>query len=213
MLGAMLGVAAMAVTIGSMETDSAAFALAYGLVRLDLVALYLLSRRRVPEARDLAGRFALGFAIASAIWLASIAVPPPGRYWMWAAAMSIGVVLTPLLSTRTLARTPVSATHVPERFGLFMIIVLGEAVLAVVVGTGDTEWQPTAVAVAICGFVCAAALWWSYFDLASRAASAGLLRSIRSARTRCARFCGHEVRSPWSFSGSPRSVGVCPRSS
>jgi low temperature requirement protein LtrA len=199
MLGAMLGVAAMAVTIGSIESDSAAFALAYGLVRIDLVALYLLARHRVPEARELAGRFALGFGIAGIIWLASVMVAPPGRYWMWAAAMSIGVVLTPLLSTRSLARTPVSTTHVPERFGLFMIIVLGESVLAVVVGTSDTDWKASAVAVAIGGFVCAAALWWSYFDFASQTAGAGLLRSVRS---------GALARNIYSWGHFPIAVGL-----
>jgi hypothetical protein len=45
--------------------SSCAFALAYGLVRLDLVALYLLAAHRVPEARALAGRFAFGFALAA----------------------------------------------------------------------------------------------------------------------------------------------------
>lgn len=199
MLAAMLGVAAMAVTLGAMETGSAAFALAYGLVRLDLVALYLLARRRVPEARDLAGRFATGFAVAGAIWLASAAVPPPGRYWMWAVAMSIGVVLTPLLSTRALARTPVSTTHAPERFGLFMIIVLGESVLAVVVGTADTDWQPAAVLAAVGAFVCGAALWWNYFDFASRAARGGLARSVRS---------GALARNIYSWGHFPIAVGL-----
>jgi low temperature requirement protein LtrA len=118
---------------------------------------------------------------------------------MWGAAMCIGVVLTPLLSTRSLAQTPVSATHVPERFGLFMIIVLGESVLAVVAGTAGTDWQPMAVLVAVGGFACGAALWWSYFDFASRVARGGLLRSIRS---------GTLARNIYSWGHFPIAVGL-----
>lgn len=199
MMGAMLGVAALAVVLGSFDGHSAAFALAFGSVRMLLVAMYVLARGRVPQARELSTAFATGFGVAAVIWLASIAVPTPGRYVMWAVGMSIGVILTPLLSTGPLSRTPVSTSHVPERFGLFMIIVLGESVLAVVIGTAHTHWNPAAVVVAVAAFVCAACLWCSYFDFASRAVETGLLKSVRS---------GTLARNVYSWGHFPIAVGL-----
>ncbi len=199
MMGAMLGVAAMAVVLGSFDGHSAAFALAFGSVRMLLVAMYVLARGRVPEARELSTAFATGFGIAAVIWLASVAVPTPERYVMWALGMSIGVILTPLLSTGRLSRTPVSTSHVPERFGLFMIIVLGESVLAVVVGTAHTHWNSAAVVVAVSAFVAAASLWCSYFDFASRAVETGLLQSVRS---------GTLARNVYSWGHFPIAVGL-----
>ena len=62
---------------------------------------------------------------------------------------------------------PLHMEHLPERFGLFVILVLGEVVAGVVIGVHDAAWAGVSVVVAAVGFVVAAALWWSYFDVAS----------------------------------------------
>jgi hypothetical protein len=54
--------------------------------------------------------------------------------------------------------------HIPERFGLFTIIVLGEALLAVVNGIADTHWHLASSFVAACCFGISASFWWIYFD-------------------------------------------------
>jgi low temperature requirement protein LtrA len=56
--------------------------------------------------------------------------------------------------------------HLPDRFALFVILVLGESVAGIAHGLYAAEWSPSAVPVALLSFVLAAALWWSYFDLA-----------------------------------------------
>jgi low temperature requirement protein LtrA len=61
-------------------------------------------------------------------------------------------------------RAPIHASHIPERFGLFTLIVFGETILAVVIGTGETHWELDSVVTAAAGFVAVAALWWVYFD-------------------------------------------------
>lgn len=42
--------------------------------------------------------------------------------------------------------------------------MLGESVLAVALGTADTDWAPAALLTAVLGFVVAACVWWLYFD-------------------------------------------------
>jgi len=56
------------------------------------------------------------------------------------------------------------ASHLPERYGLFTIIVLGESLVAVVVGISGTDWQLASAVTAAVGFLAAACLWWVYFD-------------------------------------------------
>src|SRR6266540_653206 len=68
------------------------------------------------------------------------------------------------------------ATTVPSAFegsgngfalayaGLLTIIVLGEAVIAVVIGTVDVSWTVLSATSALAGFLAAASIWWIYFE-------------------------------------------------
>jgi low temperature requirement protein LtrA len=96
----------------------------------------------------------------------SLFVPAPARYVLWAVAVAADVA-GPLVATWREDTAPLHMEHMPERFGLFVILVLGELVAAVVTGVHDAGWAAPAVAVGAIGFVIAAALWWSYFDVAS----------------------------------------------
>jgi low temperature requirement protein LtrA len=117
----------------------------------------------LPAARPLLNRYIPAFSLAAALMLASVAVEPPFRYWVWAAALAIDVG-TPLASRARIAQVPIHASHIPERVGLFTIIVLGETVLAVVLGTAAVDWSLESGVVAALGFALGAAFWWLYFD-------------------------------------------------
>jgi len=90
-------------------------------------------------------------------------VEPPYRYWLWAAALAIDLG-APLASAERIRKVPIHGSHIPERVGLFTIIVFGESVLAVVVGTTTVSWGLESGAAAALGFGVAGALWWIYFD-------------------------------------------------
>ncbi len=161
---AMFAVAALATnTPGAIEEGGRAFAISYVFVRLVLLVLYARAIRYVAEARPLAILYFRVFSAGTVVWLVSIAVPPPGRYWLWALAM-VCELATPILAWGRLPGAPIDPRHLPERFGLFTIIVLGEAVLSVVLGVADTAWGVESGLAAAGGFVAAAALWWIYFD-------------------------------------------------
>jgi low temperature requirement protein LtrA len=86
-------------------------------------------------------------------------------FGLWAAAV-LAEALVPLVATRSTAELPLRVEHLPDRFALFVILVLGESVAGVAHGLYDASWTPSAIPVAVLSFVLAAALWWSYFDLA-----------------------------------------------
>ncbi len=52
--------------------------------------------------------------------------------------------------------------------GLFMIIVLGESVIAVVRAVADIEWEGARIAVAFAGLAMAIGIWWIYFEYVDR---------------------------------------------
>jgi len=163
MFTAMLAIAALAIQIPDVaHGDSTGFVLAYVLLRLLMVSLYLRSYRHVPEARSLTGRYAWGYSLGVSVWLLSLAFAPPARYVLWGVALAWEFSM-PTLARRLFAAIPVHTSHVPERFALFTIIVLGETIVVVALGTAGSDWQLSAALVAALGFVVAAAIWWVYF--------------------------------------------------
>jgi low temperature requirement protein LtrA len=176
--------------------SSAGFAAAYGGVRLVLVAQYMRARH-VVEARPLTIRYLLGHGVAALLWLLSAAVPAPGRFWIWGVAFLIDFG-TPWLADRHSTRIPHDAAHLPERFGLFTLILLGEAVVAVMRGMESQEnWPALAAISAIGGMAVLFAVCWWYFDGATVSAA----HPIRSRRDAI-------VFQVWSHAHLPLYLGV-----
>jgi low temperature requirement protein LtrA len=159
--------------------SSAGFAAAYAGVRVVLVAQYFRARH-VPGARPLTTRYVAGHGIAAVFWLISALVPAPERFWIWAVALAIDLG-TPWLAIPHSVHVPPDAAHLPERFGLFTLILLGESIVAVMQGMeSQNDWTPAAATCAFCGMTVSFLIWWWYFD-GARAASEQPIRSRRDA--------------------------------
>jgi low temperature requirement protein LtrA len=166
---AMLAIAALAINIHRVmkgDGGTVGFAAGYVVLRTLLVALYVRARRNVTgEGREMVDRYIPLFSLTTALWLISIACPEPYRVALWAVAIAIDLGGAPL-AWRRLTGSPVAVSHLTERFGIFFIIVLGEAVTGVVAGVSGFEFSAESWAVAGICFVIALVLWWIYFDLA-----------------------------------------------
>ncbi|MBD2678582.1 MULTISPECIES: low temperature requirement protein A [Nostoc] len=160
----MLTAAAMAVNIHhGLGESSPGFALSYALGRTVLVIEYVRAGIHIPSARPLTTRYAIGFAIAALLWLISAFIPIPWRFALW----TLGIIIdfaTPLTGRKFQLGLLPHASHLPERFGLFTIIVLGEAIIAVVNGVSEQKWNTLTVISAVFGLVIAFSWWWVYFD-------------------------------------------------
>jgi low temperature requirement protein LtrA len=191
-------VAVMAVNAtGPLDSrDSAGFAAAYSLMRLVLAGQFLRARC-VQRARALTTRYAASCGVAAALWLTSAFLDAPARFAVWALALTIDIG-TPLVSTRHLVDVPHDAAHLPERFGLFSIILLGESMAAVMTGMGHQEyWSVRAASAALFGIAAVFGLWWSYFD-GVNATAHRLIRSMADAK----RF------QVWSYVHLPLYLGI-----
>jgi low temperature requirement protein LtrA len=150
------------------STSSAGFAAAYAVMRLILVARYLRASRRAGAQR-LAHEYAVGFGAAAVVWLVSSVAPVPWRYGCWALALAIDLGTSRLTARHTLALPP-HAAHLPERFGLFTLILLGEAIVAVMRGIQQQpEWSWPAAMTALSGVALVCGMWWGYFESAAAA--------------------------------------------
>lgn len=143
--------------------SSAGFAAAYAVLRLVLVAQYVRARH-CPGVKALTTRYIVGHGTAAALWLLSALVPAPARYAIWAVALVIDLG-TPWLAIPHHVAVPTHAAHLPERFGLFTLILLGEAVVAVMHGMESQDSWPVAAAVsAFLGMALLFLIWWWYFE-------------------------------------------------
>jgi len=160
----MVAVAVIAVSLSLGEAGSTqAFALGYTAARIILLLLYARAYRHVPGTRALVRGYLVGFGAASAIWLISIFTPEPVRFWLWGLAFAVDLA-TPFAVRKIQAAAPLDRSHLPERFGLFTILVLGESIVAVTLGLSHVAWQTQTTLVGIFGLGAATCLWWINFE-------------------------------------------------
>jgi low temperature requirement protein LtrA len=103
--------------------------------------------------------------------------PLPARGWIWLIAAAIELT-TPTLLRRRLDDLHFDAAHLPERFGLFVIIALGEVLVGVGVQESHVGLGLTALTALVLAFVLTCGLWWTYF----RFAASALEHALREAR-------------------------------
>lgn len=160
----MVAVLVMAASLAHGPSESTTvFAAGYASARLVLLALYWRVYRHVSETRPLVAGYLIGFGAAAVFWLASVFVPDPARFAVWAVALAIDLA-TPWVVRRQQATVPLDESHLPERFGLFVILVLGESLAAVVAGLSHIGWTTPSLIAAVLGVLLATLLWWLYFD-------------------------------------------------
>ena len=185
-LAGMLGMIVLAVTLaGGVDRDGHTFALAYAALFLLLTAMYARVGATEPRAAELCRWYTAGSALGAGLWLVSAVVPAPGRYWLWAVALVANAAISGPIAYARMRSQPAQVSHMPERFGLFTIVVLGETVLSVVAGIGTTDWRAASTVTAVAGFVIGAGIWWVYFggfdeEAISRAIAGGRSTQVRS---------------------------------
>jgi low temperature requirement protein LtrA len=159
----MITIVVVAAALGGQTESTVAFAAGYALARVLLVAMYTRAYRHVRETRVLVRGYLLGFGLAAVVWTAAIFVPETVRFALWAVALTIDLA-TPWVMRREQAKVPLDVSHLPERFGLFTILVLGESIAAVVAGLAHAAWTPAPVVSMVAAIGIATGFWWMYFD-------------------------------------------------
>jgi len=166
------GAGAMAVNISSaFNNNFSGFALSYAFMRLILVIEYVRVFRTIKSsesANPLVKRYIIGFSIAAIIWLISAFVPITEiRFALWVIGLIIDFA-TPISTSKLTSKFSPHISHLPERMGLFTLIVLGESIVGIVNGMTEQIWDVYSVIEASLGLCISFSLWWLYFDSTGR---------------------------------------------
>jgi low temperature requirement protein LtrA len=81
----------------------------------------------------------------------------------------------------------VSPAHFAERYGLIVIIALGESIIALGVGAAGFSLTAGIISAAVLGVVVVASLWWAYFDVIAVMSQRQLAQTSGAERARLAR--------------------------
>jgi low temperature requirement protein LtrA len=172
-------------TPGAFGDDGVLWGLGYLAVRLLHTALFALAAR--GDAALARGVLALLISLipgAGLIIFASAALDGTARELFWVAAVILdyGIVLAAGTSG-----WHVHARHFAERFGLIVIIALGESIVAIGVGAKDVELDGEVVLAALLSVAIVCALWWAYFDVVAVVAEHRFLAAEQREQVRIAR--------------------------
>ena len=150
--------------------DNGVIVAGYVIMRVAAVGLWLRAAHDDPARRRTCLAYAGNIAIAQAFWIALIFLDLPfGQTFAIAGVLVLFELCGPLWAETRHVATPWHAHHIAERYGLLVIIALGEVVLGTILtisaGVQEFGWNLEAGLLAFGGTALAFGLWWSYFTI------------------------------------------------
>ena len=172
LLGLMLVSLLMSVAIPqAFEAHALLFAGAYVAIQVGRHSfLTFAAADRGTVERERAGHILAWFVVVGVLWIAGALLDGPERVVLWLVALSLDYY-APLVTywvpgRRRLAPATwnVGTEHFAERFGLFIILALGESIVITGVTTSELELDSARIIAFIMAFLESAAIWWLYFS-------------------------------------------------
>jgi low temperature requirement protein LtrA len=145
--------------------NSLLFAVAYVLVRFLHLGVYADASRRGNAGHAAIAGFAVTVVIGMVLLVAGALTHGGARVALWLLALAIDYA-GPAWLTRERLRglQQVAVAHFAERYGAFVIICIGESIVAVGVVIAERPLTPGLVIAATLPLLTAVGMWWTYFD-------------------------------------------------
>jgi len=153
--------------------SSTLFAVSYACTRYSLVLMYTRIYISNRESRKATSGFIKGFSLGASFWIVSIFLPETLMYIAWVIGIFIEL-LTPIIIRKELKLLPVHNTHLPERFGLFALLVLGESIHGIASGAQNTEFSVSLLMLMFLSYTIICSVWWLYFEVIEKVFSGKL---------------------------------------
>lgn len=150
------------------HVDNRVLVAGYVVMRVAMVLQWLRAARQDPTRRRACLTYAVSITVAQVGWIAVIVVDTSvPTTFLLVAAMTLVEMSGPWLAERRMGGTPWHSHHIAERYGLLVIIALGEGVIGTVATltavVHDQGWTFDAASVAIAGIGLTFGMWWVYF--------------------------------------------------
>jgi low temperature requirement protein LtrA len=199
MFGVMAALLVVALAVPAAFDDlGLAFAVAYGVVRAGHLALFVLASRDDPTLRHSVATLAASTAIGVGLLVAAAFLDGVPQRALWALAIAIDYGGPAIFGVAGWRLVP---SHFAERYGLIIILALGESI--VVIGVAARVGLDLAVGTAaVLGVALAAALWWAYFDVVALITERRLIRAPQG------RVRNALARDSYSYLHLPLAAGI-----
>jgi low temperature requirement protein LtrA len=182
-----LGLPVMFESIDEGETvENGVMVAGYVVMRVAMIFQWARAARQDPDRRPAHMTYITTISIAQAGWIVlAIAQTSVAVTFAWVVLLTLVELAGPVIAETRKGGTPWHAHHIAERYGLLVIIALGEGVigtiasLSALVGPDGVGWSFDAGLVAVAGTALTFGMWWIYFIVPS-AAVLHVLREKRS---------------------------------
>lgn len=152
--------------------DNAVMVAGYVIMRIAAIALWLRAASHDPTRRKTCLAYATNISIAQLGWIALIFLNLPLPTTMiLTTILALFELGGPVFAERRFGHTPWHPHHIAERYGLLVIITLGEVILGTILAISAVVtaqgWTLETALIALGGTTLAFAMWWSYFTMPS----------------------------------------------
>ena len=151
--------------------DNGVMVAGYVVMRVPMIFLWLRAARHDPARRPAALSYVWTISVSQVFWVVLAIVDLPIVTTFAIAAVLIAVeMIGPFIAQRRKGGTPWHSHHIAERYGLLVIITLGEGIIGTVASInavvhGSAGWTVDAAVVAFAGIGLIFATWWTYFAI------------------------------------------------
>jgi low temperature requirement protein LtrA len=156
------------------HVDNTVMVLGYVVMRVPMVFLWARAARHHPACRSNALTYILTLVVSQLGWVTIAFAEMSIAATFLAALVPLAIELGgPIVSERVLGGTPWHPHHIAERYGLLVIIVLGEgligtmATLSAIVGPHGPGWTWDVAVLGLAGTALTFGMWWMYFVVPS----------------------------------------------
>ncbi|BDV30187.1 membrane protein [Microbacterium terricola] len=153
--------------------DNTVVVAGYVIMRVAAIALWLRAAAHDAARRKTCLAYAGNIAIAQVFWVVLIFLNLPiGTTFAITTVLILFELAGPVFAELRFGRTPWHPHHIGERYGLLVIITLGEIILGTILAISavveaEHEWSVEAALLALGGTSLVFALWWVYFTMPS----------------------------------------------
>jgi low temperature requirement protein LtrA len=151
--------------------DNGVMVAGYVVMRVSMLYLWTLAARHDPPRASAARTYIRTIAASQVGWvvLVFLALPVVTTFAVMAVLLAVELI-GPAVAERKYGGTPWHAGHIAERYGLLVIITLGEGIIGTVAALnavvhGPEGWTVDAALVAIAGVGLTFGTWWMYFSV------------------------------------------------
>ena len=155
----------------AITTNFSGFVLSYAAGRVIVNFLWIRAGIHEKKFRNVAVKYGIGFTLGNVLAITAAFVESDLRYAVFGAALLADISI-PFFTLKDMAVLPrFTTSRLPERFGLFIIIVLGETLVGTITGLSEIKYPAIIDYVTgAFGILIGFSLWWLYFDFIARRA-------------------------------------------